>query len=83
MTENEVQYPKGNCKHVVCVSTCDYDTHGERRCPEERDRYDHPPVVWIANDNDGYYGECFTSKRSINGLITRLKNARDKAWPIG
>ena len=78
-----MKYPEGNCKHIVSMHTCAYEVpKDEHRPPEKKDRYEHPPVVWVVNDNDSYYGECFTSRKQINGLITRLKNARDTAWPI-
>ncbi len=73
--------PKGNCKHCVSVQTQDYDTKGEHRCPEKRDLYTHPPVVWVVNDNDGYYGECFHTRLKINKFIEKLIAARDEAWP--
>lgn len=79
----EVVYPEGNCRHEVSIETKFYEKrlHIPWGPKYETGEWDCPPVVWVINDNDSYYGECFKSRRALNGFIKRLQAARDKAWP--
>lgn len=57
----------GNCTHAVRVGV-----DSENR-----------PVVAVANDNDGYYIQTFTSNADVEKFIAELREAANEAWPQG
>ncbi len=77
------KYPEGNCKHKISVSTESADEVTDKLNHTTYTEYNHPPVVWLANDSDLYYGEVFTSRKDLTAFIQKLIDARAEAWPLG
>ncbi len=77
----------GNCHHKVSIVTRAYgkgSKYTKLDCSPSGYKqyyYEHPPVVWLVNDNDEYYGECFSNRKEVDVLIKKLEAARDIAWP--
>ena len=40
-----------------------------------------PPVIVLANDDDGYYTQVFRNRSELNAFIDQLRSTANELWP--
>lgn len=68
-------------KLVSFLQNCEHEAFVMRKVHWDGLAREIPPVIILANNEDGHYSQVFRNRSELNAFIDQLRSQADEIWP--
>ena len=66
---------------IDCLQNCEHEASIQREVCWRGVEKEIPPVIALANNEDGYYTQVFRNRSELNAFIDQLQTVANELWP--